>query len=269
MNGIIFPSIIIIFLSCFCHSSITAQDIENDQDSLRIEVQNLIDKASELFYPKSTSAADSARNYLDSALSVAEQNFGYNDTTTAIAYYNISKFHFSVLEYDLSIEFALKALDALKESPGRINIIALDSYQYLVENCLHKHDLVSCEQYCDQRLEILNSLSKPLNPQEKWQMADALGDRARLLALQNRRDDAINDLFNGLSFITDETEEGARLRLGLKVNIAWVLLSQNKFEECDSILIDVLEQAKHVYHPKHRIVLYAMNHLGIAARKRR
>jgi CHAT domain-containing protein len=257
-----------LLLTCsIFYSSAATQGAIDSRDSLRIAIQKQLDMAEELLDVKSASTIDSANSLLDSVLGIVQQNFDFYDTLIVKTYNTHSRYLHASSDYDSARLIAHKALDILETIPDKHHILALYSYGILIEGCLKKHDLVNCEQYSDQRFEILDNLREPLTPLEAEQMVDGLNDRARLLVLQNKYDEAIDDLEYGLSFITEEMKGGSRLRVDLKGNIAWILAQQRKSEESDSLLIEVLELAEHAYHPKHPLVLYTIHLLGMSARR--
>ena len=252
-----------ILCSFACPAS--GQTATAEKDSLRFEIQRAIDTAHALLDERSSHSVKSARIFLDSTLTMIQQNIGLTDTLTAEVYNNLSRYYIIESKFDDAIKSAHMALDILQKAPGGSPFQAQLSYGYLVETCLKLHDLVNCEHYCDRRFEILNSLNKPLSILEAEQMADALNDRGRLLVLQNQFDNAIEDFELGLTFATDKTKSGARLQVDLNGNIAWILSQQGKFAESEKRLTKVLEMAKRAYNPKHPLILMTLNLLWKAA----
>jgi tetratricopeptide (TPR) repeat protein len=205
-----------------------AQTVVENDESLRHEIKKQIDIAEQLLDVRSASSIDSAQSLLDSTVKVVRNNFDPDDTLLVMTYNILSRCRHASSDYETAATYALRALDILKEIQGEHHILALYSLEMLVEGCLQKHDLVSCEQYSDQRFDILENFAEPLTPLEAEQMMNALNDRARLLVLQNKYDEAISDLEYGLSFITDDMEQGPRLYCDMNGNIAWILARQRK-----------------------------------------
>ncbi len=269
MNRYIRTMIGLVLIFCIFHYSAEVQIIKNNNDSLRVEMQELIENAGELLSIGTASAVDSAKIVLDSVIEIVKKDVGSYDTLLAKAYNRLSSYYHKKSEFDSSITMAQETLDILEKIPGGNHLIALPAYNLLVEGYLHKTDLVNCEKYSDLRIEILNKLDKPLKPSEAEHMAEALNDRARLSYEQNRKDEAIQYLEKGLSFIPDGMEWGPRLRADMKGNIAWILSQENEFEESNRILIEVLELMKQIYHSKHPNVVYTTHLLSMNARMQR
>lgn len=256
-------TLILISLIASCFSNVAgSQTIPDAEDSLRIEVAGQIKTALDLLDVSSADVIDSAQAILDSALNTVLDNFDTYDTLLVKAYTTLSRCMHAKYDYDSSTQLALEALRISEKIPDINQLLLSYAYEMLIECCLQTHDLVRCEQYCDQRFEILDNLSQPLTSLEGQEMMDALNDRARLLVLQNKTDAAIADLEYGLTFITDDMEKGPRLRVDLNGNIAWFLARQGKLAESEERLLEVLEMAKLAYHPKHPTVLLIIHMLG-------
>jgi CHAT domain-containing protein len=267
MNRVSFILIFIILIGCCFNSFADSQTSADAEDSLRSEVARQIEQAEDLIIDiRTANSIDSAQILLDSLLEIVYENFDPHDTLLVKTYIILSRCRIESSDYDSAIQIALNVLEILEKIPGENYLLSLHSYDMLIEGYLQMHDLVSCEKYCDQRFEILNNFNEPLTPLEAEQFVEALNDRARLLVLQKKVMEGMEDLEYGLSLITDNMEKGSRLRIALNANIAWILAELRKWEECENRLFYVIEMAKQVYHPKHTVILFSIHMLAVSAR---
>jgi CHAT domain-containing protein len=267
MNRVSFILIFILLIGCCLNSFADSRTSADAEDSLRSEVARQIEQAEDLIINiRTASSIDSAQILLDSLLEIVYENFDPYDTLLVKTYNILSRCRIESSDYDSAIQIALDVLGILEKIPGENYLLSLDSYDMLIEGYLQMHDLVSSEKYCDRRFEILNNFSEPLTPQEKEQIVEAYNDRARLLVLQKKVMEGMENLEYGLSLITDDMEKGPRLRIALNANIAWILAELRKWEECENRLLNVIEMAKQVHHPKHKVILYSIHMLAVSAR---
>jgi len=233
----------------------------------RVEVGTILNHVGELLQENSLRSIDSAINLLDSAVQVVEEHFGAEDTLLAWIHYRLAECYHSRSDYEASLAHAQRSLDLWGRIEGDQHIQVLRVYNVLVERGLHKLDLVACEQASEVRFGILDSLDRPLSTSEQEQLVEALNDRARLKALQARYDEAIDDLQLAIELLTDEMEEADRLRAALTGNIGWVLGLMGRLSEAERYIAKAGELTKNAYHPRHPLVLTALNFLSELARR--
>ena len=236
------------------HFTAAANQAASRSDSLRAEIVELLASADSLIAINSLRTLDSALLLLDSAESLVRTYFGDRDSLLAITLYDEARSYHSLSDYDRAVSLVNQAMNIWESISGDNRIHILKNLNRLTEASLQKHDLAQCEQICLRRLEILDSLGTPLSEDEREQWVEALNDIGRLRVLQNRREEGMTAFHQALDLITENMEEGPRLRAALTGNIGWLLSEGGEYVEGEKYIYEALDQIRKAYHPEHPLV---------------
>jgi CHAT domain-containing protein len=242
-------------LLCICllfSLPMAAQGYSHDEDSLRVEIGELIERAEELIDMTDAKVIDSALTMLDSSKTLTEARFGRNDTLYAKTLYFFSRAYGINGDYDRRESYATEAIEIWEHISGDNRLHIIKGLSLLVDAGLWKADLILAEQSIDRIFQILEIYNGELTPDLMEQKVLAYKDRARVRVMQARMDEGMEDLRIALGLITSEMKNHLRLKASVTYHIGWLLGNKGDMQECEKYLMEAEALAKQAYGPEHR-----------------